>query len=244
MKDRQYSLIAPIYPKLMHHVDYSVWANYYVQILKEKLNKKSNILELASGNCELSRFIRKTFPSIIISDISIEMLNIAEKNNLPKVCCDMTALPFKCKFNAIISAFDSVNYLLTKKLLEKLFNEVFNLLSDEGIFTFDVSLEKNSVKNERYLNRKGTFREIKYIQRSKFDVEKKIHFNKFELTFPDGRVEKEIHRQRIYPIETYFDLLSKTGFVIRNCYDAFTFNDADEKSIRVQFVTLKGRRNA
>jgi SAM-dependent methyltransferase len=156
----------------------------------------------------------------------------------------MTALPFQSKFDAIISAFDSINYLLSKKSLEKLFNETYRLLSDNGIFTFDVSLEKNSLKSERFLNRKGSYNNIKYIQRSKFDSEKKIHFNKFELTFPDGRVEKEIHKQRIYPVETYFELLSNCGFVIQNCFDAFTFNDADEKSIRVQFVTIKGKRNA
>jgi len=244
VKDKLYSVIAPIYPKLMNHVNYKLWADYYKDILKVKLTKNSNILELASGNCELSRYIRKYFPSIILTDISIEMLKISEKNNLKKVCCDMTALPFQCKFDAVISAFDSVNYLLTKKSLEKLFKGVYALLGDNGIFTFDVSLEKNSLKSERFLNRKGNYNNIKYIQRSKFDSEKRIHFNKFELTFPDGRVEKEIHRQRIYPVEIYFELLSNCGFIIQNCYDAFSFNDADEKSIRVQFVTIKGKRNA
>jgi len=244
VKDKQYSLIAPIYPKLMNHVNYKLWANYLVDILKEKLKKNSSLLELASGNCELSRYIQKSFPAIILTDISIEMLQLSEKNNLHKVCCDMTSLPFKGKFDGIISAFDSVNYLLTKKSLEKLFLQVYNLLNEGGVFTFDVSLEKNSLKSERFLNRKGIFKDIKYVQRSKFDVEKKIHFNKFELTFPDGRVEKEIHRQRIYPIETYFDLLSNNGFLIQNCYDAFTFDDANEKSIRVQFIALKGKRNA
>ncbi len=244
MKDKLYSAIAPIYPKLMNHVNYKLWADYYKEILKEQLRKNSSILELASGNCELSKYIRKYFPSITLTDISIEMLKMSGKDNQKKVCCDMTALPFRCKFDAVISSFDSVNYLLTKKSLEKLFKEVYGLLGEKGIFTFDVSLEKNSLKSERFLNRKGNYNNINYIQRSKFDAEKKIHFNKFELTFPDGRVEKEIHRQRIYPVETYFELLSNCGFVIQNCYDAFTFNDAEEKSIRVQFVTIKGNRNA
>ncbi len=243
MKAKQYSIIAPIYPKLMNHINYKLWADYYKDILKETLTKKSKILELASGNCELAKYISKFYPLIIATDISIEMLRLTDENKLNKICCDMIALPLKSKFDAIISAFDSVNYLMSRNALEKLFEQVYNLLSDDGIFTFDVSLEKNSIKSERFLNRKGIYKDISYVQRSMYDKEKRIHYNKFELTYPNGRVEREIHKQRIFSIETYFDLLTKNGFLVRNCFDAFSFDDANEKSIRVQFVTVKEKKN-
>jgi len=120
--------------------------------------------------------------------------------------------------------------LLTKKALIKLFGQVDNLLEDNGIFSFDVSLEKNSKKNIRYMNRKRTYNEIKYIQQSFYNSQNRIHTNKFFIKYPDGIEVEEIHHQRIYPMEVYFDLLSSAGFYVRNCFDAFTFNDASAES--------------
>ncbi len=74
------------------------------------------------------------------------MLKSDTNNVVNKVCCDMTSLPFDTKYGLIFSTFDSVNYLMSKKKLLALFKQVSLLLEDNGIFTFDVSLEKNSLE--------------------------------------------------------------------------------------------------
>ena len=151
----------------------------------------------------------------------------------------MTKLPFKIKFPLIISAFDSINYLLTHVELNSLFSNINNLLTDNGIFTFDVSLEKNSLKNERRLNRKGKVNGLRYVQKSKYDNTAKIHYNYFRIFLENGDVIEEIHKQKVYEFFDYFSVIENNGLYVENCYDSFSFDDADENCERVQFVVKK-----
>lgn len=237
---KPYNHIAELYAYLMKFIEYDEWAEYYI-LLSEGIEPTVNVLELASGNCKMAAYLKVHFPNLIVTDYSIAMLMQANQKELTKVCCDMRALPFKNKFGLIISAFDSVNYLITKTSLNQLFRGVKDLLTDDGIFTFDVSLERNSVKNIKYLNRKGIFQGIKYLQKSEYDKENRIHMNKFTLTFKDGSVIEEVHRQKIYPIEVYFEVLENNGLFVKNCYEAFSMEDIDSRSDRAQFIVSKRR---
>lgn len=243
VKTKTYKYVSDIYPYLMRYIDYDSWATYYHTLTNEYVDKNSMVLELAAGNCKLCCCLKSYFKDVIASDLSVEMLKKSEINNIPRVCCDMQALPFRKTFDLIISAFDSINYLLTKKAFVNLLDEVKVALKDDGIFSFDVSLEKNSLKNLRYLNRKGTYKGIKYIQRSEYDKEKMMHINRFKLTLEDGQEFIEVHKQRIFPLETYFDMLTSNGFIVRECFDAFSLDDANDKSERVQFIVVKEKNN-
>ncbi len=93
-------------------------------------------------------------------------------DKLNKVCCDMTALPFKKKFDLILSSFDSVNYLRSNKNLLQLFKEVNNSLTEKGIFTFDAALESNSYKHQKTATIKGKIERI-YLSEKKYLFTKK-----------------------------------------------------------------------
>ncbi|MCX6149779.1 MAG: methyltransferase domain-containing protein [Ignavibacteriales bacterium] len=243
-KKKPYSKVSDIYPHLMRFINYNDWAHYYYSITKNNLKSKPKVLELAAGNGSLAVNLKKYYKNIIVSDYSLNMLQKCKDDGLLKVCCNMVNLPFKKKYDLIFSAFDSFNYLLTKKALSNLFREINELLDDSGIFSFDVTLELNSINHISYLNRKGIFNGVSYIQKSVYNKGKKIHTNKFTLTYPDGSKVEEVHQQRIYPMELYFKLLTENGFYIQNCFDAFTFNDASSKSYRIQFVALKNKSYA
>lgn len=223
----------------MKSIDYKDWAEYIFAINNSKEIKKGFVLELAGGNGKLTSYLKEYFPKIIFTDLSKEMIINSEYQPKLKLCCDMTAFPFKIKFPLIISAFDSINYLLSKEQLNKLFRNVYSSLSDDGIFTFDASLEKNSIKNERRLNRKGKFNKIKYIQKSIYDNSSKIHYNYFEIILDNGEIVQEVHKQKIYEFTEYFSVIEKNGLYVENCYDSFSFDDADENCERVQFVVKK-----
>ena len=245
MKSRKpYSYVADIYPHMMSFINYKDWAEYYYLLTKDFLPQDAKILELAAGNCSLASHLKKFYRNIIVSDYSLEMMKKNNVKGLKKVCCDMVQLPFKTKFDLIFSAFDSFNYLLTKKALTKLFLQTRDLLEDNGIFSFDVSLESNSKKHLRYLNRKRIYNEIRYTQKSFYIDQKRMHINKFLIKYPDGAEVEETHYQRIYPMEVFFDLLTNSGFYVRNCFSAFTFEDATGQSQRIQFVVLKNNKNA
>ncbi len=235
MNNTPYHYLSLVYNHLMRSIDYSDWTDYIIDIYYDYNETPNNVLELASGNCLMGKLIFKKFSNIILTDNSLSML----QNNsvqLPKVCCSMTSLPFKNKYDLIFSTFDSINYLTEKESLEHLFLEVKNILSENGIFTFDASLEKNSIINLKRLNRKGKFNGIKYKQKSEYDKLEKIHYNFFELTLESGQKIKEIHKQRIYDFEEYFEVIYNCGLIVRDCYEAFTFVDANNECERVQFI--------
>jgi len=240
-----YQHLSFIYRHIMRKVNYIKWAEYLYTISKKNIKHDAKVLELAGGNCSLSNYFKTFYPDIIVSDISKYMLFSARDlprgkadNHLKKVCCDMTQLPFKMKFDLIYCTFDSINYLTNKKSLLKLFKEVKTVLSDKGIFTFDVCLERNSIKHSEEPLRKGHYNKIHFIHKSLYNKETRIHKNFFELKF-NGETITEVHRQKIYPFNLYFNILEKAGLFVVNCFDAFTFKPGKENSERVQFVIKK-----
>lgn len=240
-ESKPYKYVSEIYAHLMRFIDYEEWSEYYHSLVKDYLSLDAKVLELASGNCKLSNALKCYYNDIVVTDLSSEMLKRSESSDIARICCNMTELPFKCKFDFIFSAFDSINYLTTKTSLNKLFQQVYLLLSNDGIFSFDVSLEKNSLKNARFLNRRGKYKGTKYKQISFYDKEKRMHINKFEIYLNSGKVVRETHIQRIYPIELYFEFLVNNHFLVKECLDAFSFDDASPDSERVQFIVIKDK---
>ena len=236
MQAKQYSHIAEIYNQLMLSVDYKDWAEYIYEIFTGYELNPDIVLELAAGTGILATHLSPKFNKIFTTDLSIEMLKQFSGKNIFSTCCNMTAIPFKNKFQLIISAFDSINYLLTKSEVEKLFIEIYRLLTPDGIFTFDVSLEPNSILNVEHLNREGEYKGINYIQKSDYDTAKKLHSNYFELTYSDGKKISETHVQKIYNFNYYFEVINNSGLFVSECFEAFSFDDADYNSERVQFI--------
>jgi SAM-dependent methyltransferase len=239
MPVKNYSALALIYPHMMRSINYDEWADYIYSISKDLKKKKISALELASGTSVLAAKLQKKIQFVISSDLSLSMLQTCPDSNVKRVCCDMTMLPFKTKFDFVFSAFDSINYLNTKEKYFNLFKNVDNCLSDQGIFTFDVALENNSLKLQKYLNRKGRVQGIRYIQKSFYSVEKRIHYNHFEIALADGKKVEEMHKQKIFRFEDYFDFIDNSNFYVYNCFNAFTSDNADAESARVQFILKK-----
>lgn len=236
-ENRIYSKLALVYSHLMRRIRYDLWAEYINNISKKLVTPNSKILELGAGSGLLTTHLQKYFPEIIPSDISLSMLKQFEGNSR-KIVCDMTVLPFKESFNVVISAFDSVNYLLSEIKLKSLFKEVERVLKPSGIFLFDVSLEKNSFKHAANPVSHGKLNGISYINKSEYNPVSRMHTNIFEIK-DNKQVYCETHKQKIYPFETYFKIIEKTGLYPVECYDAFSFSEGNPGCERVQFILKK-----
>lgn len=239
-----YTTLSHVYSHLMRTVDYKSWAKYIYSITKEHLKKKESVLELASGEGKLAGHLQKYFNDIVVSDISIEMLKVINDSASAKVCCDMTSLPFNRKFDLIICAFDSINYLTSKNKIIKFFSELRNVMNENSIFTFDASLINNSTKGISSANIEGVTKGISYKQVSIFNPKTRIHKNEFIITDRAGKTTKEIHRQKIYDFDFYFDAADRTGLSVLECFEAFTFDEAKYYNERVQFILRKNNSNA
>jgi len=236
MLEKPYKNVSFIYSHLMRSIDYVKWANYIFELSKELKRKPKNILEIACGNGKIAELLAKKFKNYTSCDYSLNMLKQVSSKRNSRVCADMAALPFNFTFDFIFSTFDSINYITNRTSLQNFFNEVAKCLSEDGSFTFDVSLEKNSLKYVRYLNRSGKFNGIKFSQKSNYNKKNRIHYNYFDITFSNGTKVQEIHKQKIYHFNDYFDLIENTSLYVSKCYDAFAFKQATSDSERAQFV--------
>ncbi len=234
-----YEKLPLVYEYLMRKVQYEIWAKYIYTLVENYVKKNSNVLELAAGNCNFAKHFKRYYPNLIATDISINMLTSVWNASVPKVCCEMTKLPFKEKFSLIYSSFDSVNYLTSRKKLLDLFKQIYELLEDKGIFTFDVSLEKNSLIHSQVADRQGNYKGITFKQRSEYNKATRIHKNIFLIKLENNKVYKEIHKQKIYPFETYFELIELAGLSVMECFKAFTYKKGRPDSERVQFILRK-----
>ncbi|MCE7856641.1 MAG: ATP-binding cassette domain-containing protein [Ignavibacteria bacterium CHB3] len=59
-----------------------------------------------------------------------------------------------------------------------------------------------------------------------------MHSNHFYITDEFGNEFHEVHKEKIYKIDTFFKLADKAGLSIDACYDCFTFDDVKRKSLR------------
>lgn len=236
-KVNNYKFVSRIYDYINRKIDYDIWSVYLAEICSERICENSKILELGAGTSKLAKAFQRKYKYYFPSDLSKEMLLQNKLNN--QIVCSMLNLPFKNKFDIIISAFDSVNYLLRKKDIFELFQQVKNVLKDDGIFLFDVSLETNSYVHTSKPIRKGNTGEFKFIQKSSFNSKNKIHTNEFIITDKKGNKFREIHKEKIYPFFDYFPIIEKAGLYVEYCFEAFTFDNARENSERAQFVLKK-----
>jgi SAM-dependent methyltransferase len=238
-----YSRLADIYNHVMRRVRYDRWSEYLYYVTRQYVPKHPKVLELAAGNCNLLNLFSKYYPNIIATDLSLNMLLKGSCKN-PKVCCNMLELPFKTKFDFIYSTFDSLNYITSKVNLLKIFREINRIISDEGIFSFDVSMEKNSIKHAEEPVREGKVNGLTYLHKSEYNRGTKIHKNIFEITDKKGDKSIEIHRQKIYPFETYFEIIPLSGLYVVECFKAFSFVRANRESERLQFILKKAGNHA
>jgi SAM-dependent methyltransferase len=242
MKAKPYEKLSDVYNGLMKNVDYQNWSKYILDIAEEYIEDGASVLELAAGNCKMAELITRRYKNFIGTDISFSMLKSAKNNEVRKICCDMSELPLKVKFDFVFSAFDSVNYILKQKTLSRLFKEVYLILADDGIFTFDVSLESNSLKFLIGKTTEDYYNGFSFTRTNKYNQMNRVHSNSFIITHDSGTEVKEVHKQKIYDIRTYFKLAENAGLHTEACYECFTFNDVNTESERAQFVMRKINR--
>ena len=243
IKTNAYESLSFIYDEVMKEIDYDLWSDYILDVSNVYIKKKNaKVLELSAGNGKMAGRISKKFTNYISTDKSYPMLKLGNSIDVRKVCCDMTALPFDKKFDIIFSSYDSVNYLMSKRILLLLFKEVRNVLSENGIFTFDVSLEKNSLKFKKNHHTFGSANGYRFKRTSKYYPNSRIHKNIFEITNQYGIATQEVHKQKIYKFDTYFEVIHSAGLAVVECLDAFTFNNGNQNSERIQFI-LKTNQN-
>ncbi|MDX1586713.1 MAG: class I SAM-dependent methyltransferase [Balneolaceae bacterium] len=247
----EYSRLAEIYDYLMQNVDYDVWADFIDEIIQVHHPNPQSILELACGTGSLSLSLEELMCyDILGTDKSPAMIAKARAKNTDQTGSvrflemDFLDISLDQKFDAVVSIFDSINYLRKSRSIKKLLTEVQKVMDSNSLFIFDFTTPKNSIQAIDYLdNEEGTTdNNYHFFRKSRYDEELQIHYNDFEIEklADDNKTVInryfEQHKQRIYTLRQMLGIIEETDFEIVAKYDAFDLIEADDNSLRITMV--------
>lgn len=162
------------YDKMMVYVDYDKWA----KLIRDRLiqhNSMNNLLEIGCGTGEILNRLKKDFKVSGI-DKSESMILLAKKkfDDIELYVLNMLDLKEEEKYDAVVSNFDTLNYLKNLEELNIAFANISRSLKSNGVFLFDV-LNRKMVD---YMFPDGIFaddrKNMTIIWKHKYDIDTKL----------------------------------------------------------------------
>jgi SAM-dependent methyltransferase len=247
-----FDAVAPYYEHLMSAVPYRFWVTYLQRLWKRHGHPHKRVLDLACGTGTLSRVLAAGGCLVTGVDIAPRMLEMAREKASEEglaidfVCQDAAELSLPgASFDAVVSLFDSLNYILEPARLAEGFRRVAQHLAPGGSFIFDLNTE--------YALQEGMFDQscsrrseaLHYRWRSRYDESTRICTISMNFSYDpgDGRrvTFKEVHRQRGYSKNEIQTFLADAGFDPVTLYDAYSTDPPTPKSDRIFYVAVKPR---
>jgi SAM-dependent methyltransferase len=240
-----YAVLAEIYDEVMDHVNYDQWAGYLDQLLRKHGHNVHTVLDASCGTGVLDRQLQQKGYSLWGCDVSLMMVKRArggaEKSSC--WCSDVRHLALRRKPDAIISTYDSMNYLMTADEWQQALDRLYQALPQKGVLIFDVSTVYNSkTAFQRYVQKETTPAGT-YWRNSYYRPRSSIQFNEFKivLTREPKITYHEIHKQKIVSLQKVLDYIAASRFALLAAYADFTFQPAREQAERLHFVLQKRR---
>jgi len=253
MKLEEYSpaftTIAPYYDQLMAFVNYRSWVTHIETILILNNIKKKEIFDLACGTgiC-LELWLDRGY-KVIGLDSSSSMLEICEKkfpNHIENgdvilMLGNMKNFALPSKVPIVTCLYDSLNYLLTDEDLLSCFKCVFDALTDDGIFIFDMNTIhalRDEWGNRIFQRYDGP---ISSIWDNNYDPQRGVSTLRLILNInEDGKevILKELHQERGFQLTDVGNLLNRACFRY-SLYRHLTFIPATESDLRIMGIAKK-----
>lgn len=242
-----YSGYATVYDLSMEHIPYDKWADYIENIMEQHGIPKGLVLELGCGTGNMTRQMQAKGYDMIGIDLSEEMLSIARQrsedsdDNILYLCQDMREFELYGTVSAIICVCDSINYMLSKEDLSKVFRLVSNYLDSGGLFIFDMDTEYLYKEvlgdNTTYVSHeKGNF-----IWENGFYPEEMINEVNMTLFIKESDSElyskhEETHVRKAYKLDTIKQLLIESNLEFVAAYHDLSDEDPRPDSERIYII--------
>jgi len=243
----QFDAIAPYYDEVMSVVPYRQWVQYLKKIFKRFGWKPKRILDLATGTGSVALLLAAEGYHVTGIDIAPRMIDMAREKaarqgvkNVAFLCQDATRLDVPGLFDAAVSLFDSLNYILTARALQQAFAGVYRHLKPGGSFIFDLNseyaLEKNLFSQDNLWDENA---EVKHVWTAGYNKRTRMSTIDMQFYLPDGRTFREVHKERAHRHEDVKRFLAEAGFEFLDAYDAYSFLPAGRRSERIFYVVRK-----
>lgn len=245
-EQKAYGSLAELYDSLMSYVPYQNWVEMIKEIC-EKYARVENprIFELGGGTGTLGSMLTYEEFSYLGSDLSPEMCKVAWEKGLDFITCDCRTISLKESADMVIFCFDGINYLQSLDDYRLCFQQVYDALSEEGLFFFDITTKNNSVTYFEDYTEAESFENGSYIRHSFFDACTDIQHNDFDIYLAvDGETNRyerfrEEHAQKVFPVEEVERAVPKELFSIEGIWGDFTMDTYTPVSERVHFLLRK-----
>lgn len=237
----QYEDLSLVYDQLTQDQPYDAWFNIVQTFSKRESN---DILDLGCGTGNLTHML-VPLGNVIGMDLSVDMLTIANQksNEVRWLEGDMTSFKLNQKFNIITIFCDSLNYLSSSKEVKETFNKVYQHLTDDGVFLFDVHTvhKMNTLfNNQSYIDEtENVFLGWEAIQGN--EPLSVYHEMTFFVSQQNGLYRRfdESHYQRTYDEQIYRNLLQDVGYHSVKTFTDFNIHSHEEDAHRLFFVAKK-----
>lgn len=244
----EYETFAYVYDDIMDDSLYDKWEAF---VMRHTPNHQAKLLEMACGTGILALRLANQGFDVTALDLSEEMLAVAsERLNEQEtqepvqfVQGDMMELSEVGQYDVVTCFSDSLCYMKDAQEVQQVFDEVYQALSDGGIFIFDVhSVYKMTEKFPDYHFHCETedyaFLWDSYPEDEPYSI---VHELSFYIQQDDGLFERylEDHHERTYSHEHYLTMLESAGFNRVESYADFTDEAPTETSERWFFVCHK-----
>ncbi|MDR0305929.1 MAG: class I SAM-dependent methyltransferase [Chitinispirillales bacterium] len=243
----QYDALAPMYDRLMSHVEYEEWADLITRVVaKFGLTASPDVIEVGAGTGILGSYLVDMGYNYIASDLSYSMCKQARSvRKLPVCVADGTYLPLKKQFDLALFLYDGINYLHSLDDYRKLFDSVYNVLAAGGLFLFDITTSTNSIKHFSDSMYFEDFDDFSYLRHSYFNKKNATQHNDFTIYSKSESNPKlyekniEEHCQKVFSAAQVEKSVPRDFFSVLGIWDGYTFRKYSSKSERIHFLLRK-----
>ena len=195
-----YTALAYVYDEVMKDVSYAAWTEYIDRIIQLHHPEAVDLMELACGTGTMAvEMSHLDDYRILATDQSAQMIEMARKKAatfgavVEFDVMDFLDLRVERCFDVVYMVFDSINYLHEQEKIERLHSNVFSHLRPGGLFVFDFTTPRNSLKAIRYLDKmSGQSGPWHFERSSRYDAEERVHVNEFVITKGATSVEGDV----------------------------------------------------
>lgn len=212
MRQQPYVRLAAFYDLLYEEEFYSGYSSFIKKILSENKLTDLLVLDLACGTGRLIRRLAEEGFDVEGADASKGMLNIARRKNksIKYYQQGFLSLQIPQKYDVITCTFDSINYLVSEKDLNKALENINCQLASNGLFIFDFNTVHKKVSGDIVRDN------VVYHNLTK----NSYWYVKMEIKCGE-KIYNEFHIEKLYSYEEMETALVKNKFKIIAVYSDF-----------------------
>jgi SAM-dependent methyltransferase len=239
-----YATLAPIYDALLGNRFFPQVRHTFEWLIRRYGIRFSSAADIACGTGTFVRYLHERGVQVVYGvDRSPEMLRMAIAKNRGNgarfLLQDFARLQLPQSVDLITCHFDSLNYLLTSDDLLRALQRFRANLNPDGHLIFDMITDRPPWQGLQPRVEQVTGPDVTVVRVTRRDPRRGIQTAHVSIS-RNGRLHRELHIQRGYPVALVVRLLTQSRFNVLGARDFQSLSPAKPCTTRVVYVARKG----